>query len=74
MSALVDEWITKAEQDYHSARRDYRARKFPNYDGAGFHAQYRYPGESASKADAKNAIKAMEQLRQRVRQKLDLRD
>jgi HEPN domain-containing protein len=41
MNALVNEWIGKAEADYHSAWRDYRARKFPNYDGAGFHAQQR---------------------------------
>jgi len=126
MNALVNEWIVKAEADYHSAWRDYRARKFPNYDGAGFHAQqcvekylkgfllscgqvsawghdllaiadkclpllpeleleksllavltkfavkFRYPGESASKADAKNAIKAMEQLRVLLRRKLEL--
>lgn len=128
MNALVAEWLTKAEQDYHSAWRDYRARKFPNYDGAGFHAQqcvekylkgflvsngqpsawghdllaiaekclpffpelelekpllalltkfgvrYRYPGESALKADAKNAINAMEQLRKLIREKLKLSD
>lgn len=39
MNALVNEWITKAEADYYSAWREYRARKFPNYDSAGFHAQ-----------------------------------
>lgn len=32
MNELVEEWIKKAEGDY-------RARKFPNYDAAGFHAQ-----------------------------------
>jgi len=126
MNDLLHEWLAKAEQDYHSAWRDYRARKFPNYDGAGFHAQqciekylkgflvsrgqpsawghdllaitdkclpffpelelekpllalltkfavhYRYPGESASKAEARSAIKAMEQLRHLIREKLDL--
>lgn len=126
MSELLHEWLAKAEQDYHSAWRDYRARKFPNYDGAGFHAQqciekylkgllvscgqpsvwghdllaiaeqclpflpqlelekpllalltkfavrYRYPGESATKTDAKNAIQAMEHLRRLMRHKLDL--
>jgi hypothetical protein len=30
MSDLLHEWLAKAEQDYHSAWRDYRARKFPN--------------------------------------------
>ena len=39
MNELVQEWIDKAEGDYHSALREYRARKFPNYDAAGFHAQ-----------------------------------
>ena len=39
MNELVKEWIDKAEGDYHSALREYRARKFPNYDAAGFHAQ-----------------------------------
>ena len=39
MNELVKEWVNKAEGDYHSALRDYRARKFPNYDAAGFHAQ-----------------------------------
>jgi HEPN domain-containing protein len=39
MNELVKEWINKAEGDYHSALREYRAKKFPNYDAAGFHAQ-----------------------------------
>lgn len=39
MSDLVTEWIIKAEGDYVSALREYRARKHPNYDAAGFHAQ-----------------------------------
>lgn len=126
MNALVSEWIDKAEADYYSAWREYRARKHPNYDGAGFHAQqciekylkgflihsgqaatwghdliavaerciphfpelelekpllalltrfavrYRYPGESASKAEAKRALRAMEQLRKILRNKLEL--
>jgi HEPN domain-containing protein len=33
------EWIEKAEADYGSAQREYRARKCPNYDAACFHAQ-----------------------------------
>lgn len=33
------EWIEKAEGDYYSALREYRARKNPNYDSACFHAQ-----------------------------------
>ncbi len=39
MSDLYLEWIEKAEGDYHSALREYRARKNPNYDSACFHAQ-----------------------------------
>lgn len=39
MSELVDEWIQKAEGDFVSALREYRARKRPNFDAAGFHAQ-----------------------------------
>ncbi|MBL8878359.1 MAG: HEPN domain-containing protein [Phycisphaerales bacterium] len=32
-------WVAKAEADYVSARREFRARKDPNYDSACFHAQ-----------------------------------
>lgn len=39
MNELVREWIEKAEGDYHTALREFRARKFPNFDAAGFHAQ-----------------------------------
>jgi len=39
MNEIVDEWIKKAEGDYVSALREYRARKHPNYDASGFHAQ-----------------------------------
>ncbi|MFQ5630413.1 MAG: HEPN domain-containing protein [bacterium] len=126
MNALVLEWIKKTEADYHSALRDSRARKYPNYDSAGFHAQqciekylkgillyfrqepvwghdllaivekcilfspelelhkslfailtkfavrYRYPGESATKEEAKDAIRAMQDLRKLVRSELNL--
>ena len=39
MTPLTSEWIEKAEGDYHSALRELRARKHPNYDAACFHAQ-----------------------------------
>lgn len=39
MKKIVREWIEKAEGDYHTALREYRARKFPNYDAACFHSQ-----------------------------------
>ena len=50
MNDLVKEWIEKAEGDYHSALREYRARKNPNYDAAGFHAQSRQVGKKYIKA------------------------
>jgi len=39
MKSLTEEWIAKAESDYASALREYRARKSPNYDLACFLAQ-----------------------------------
>lgn len=39
MNPLTEEWIGKAEGDFVSAQREYRARKAPNYDSACFHAQ-----------------------------------
>ena len=39
MKPLTNEWIAKAEGDFTSALREYRARKAPNYDSACFHAQ-----------------------------------
>ncbi len=117
MNELVREWIGKAEGDYHTALREFRARKFPNYDAAGFHAQqcvekylkailqqnnirfekvhdllallnlclpiapelelhrdlfaylnpfavaFRYPGESATREQARQAILALKKLR-----------
>jgi HEPN domain-containing protein len=36
---LTPEWIEKAEGDFHSALRELRARKNPNYSSACFHAQ-----------------------------------
>ena len=39
MRADIAEWVAKAEGDYVTAMREYRARKQPNYDSACFHAQ-----------------------------------
>lgn len=36
---MTQEWINKAEGDWTSAQREYRARKNPNYDSACFHTQ-----------------------------------
>ncbi len=126
MNELVREWIEKAEGDYHTALREFRARKFPNYDAAGFHAQqcvekylkailqqnemrfekvhdllallnmclpfapelelhrelfaylnpfavaFRYPGESASREQARQAIDILKKLRTILRNILRL--
>ena len=39
MKKTTQEWIKKAEGDYHSAKRELHALKHPNYDSACFHAQ-----------------------------------
>jgi HEPN domain-containing protein len=39
MKPLTDEWVRKAEGDFTAAKREYRARKEPNFDAACFHAQ-----------------------------------
>ncbi len=39
MKPLTSEWVAKAEGDFHSAVRELRARKDPNYDSSCFHAQ-----------------------------------
>ena len=39
MKAAAREWIEKAEADFSSAGREYRARKNPNYDAACFFTQ-----------------------------------
>ena len=39
MKKSTREWVDKAEADFHSAGREYRARKNPNLDAACFFAQ-----------------------------------
>ena len=39
MKPLTKEWVKKAERDFTSANREWRARKNPNYDGLCFHCQ-----------------------------------
>lgn len=126
MNEVVKEWIQKAEGNFVSGLREYRARKLPNFDAAGFHAQqcvekylkawlqmhnirfakihdllalkelclssftelelhaeslgylnqfavaFRYPGESASREQAKRAVKVMKELRLIIREKMGL--
>jgi len=126
MSEELKEWIGKAEGDYFSALREYRARKHVNYDSACFHAQqcvekylkavlidlgipfpkthdllpllgacskrhalwaswhddaewlsqyavlFRYPGESATRDDAKKAVGIVKRLSPELRHALRL--
>ena len=128
MKPLTHEWVKKAEGDFISAQREYRARKYPNYDSACFHAQqcvekylkarlveaglpfskthdltylvslltpvdpflsaylqslreltdyaveFRYPGESAEKEDARDAVKTCKIIRKLMRQQLGLEE
>ena len=121
MLPITQEWVAKAEGDWASANRDYRARKSPNFDGACYHMQqcaekylkarlqeavvapprthdledlltlvlpiepgwsilrlalrrlttyataYRYPGRTATKADAREAIKLGRSVRETAR-------
>ena len=39
MKPITLEWVSKAEEDWHVAQMSYRARKYPSYDAAVFHAQ-----------------------------------
>jgi HEPN domain-containing protein len=39
MKVITKEWVSKAEGDWTTLMREYRARKNPNYDAACFHAQ-----------------------------------
>jgi HEPN domain-containing protein len=39
MKPLTSEWVEKAEADFISAQREFRARKNPNYDAACFFSQ-----------------------------------
>lgn len=124
MNLLTHEWIVKAEADLTTARREFRARKNPNYDAVCFHSQqaaekflkavlqekgyliprlhsllelvamilkfdsdysfiiadlqimegyavqFRYPGQTAEKEDARSALKAAENVTRVVRMKL----
>jgi HEPN domain-containing protein len=126
MKPIPLEWIAKAEGDWNSAQREYRARQRPNYDVACFHAQqcaekylkarleeaviafgrmhdlislltlvlpveptwivlqphltalniysvaFRYPGSSATRSNAANALKDCRGVRRIMRQSLGL--
>jgi len=125
MRGATAEWIEKAEGDFVSAQREFRARKLPNYDAACFFAQqcaekylkaylqeqdlpfpkthdlvrllarippslglstlrsdmsiltayateFRYPGESASKETAREALAFCKAIRSEIRNLLSL--
>jgi len=38
MNAFVKEWLRKAEGDWHTANRELRIRKNPNFDAVCFYA------------------------------------
>ncbi len=124
MNPLTLEWIEKAEGDFATAEREFRARRSPNFNAACFHAQqciekylkarlqeatirfdrthnlivlldlllpieplwesfrssliiltnyavaFRYPGESADKQDAREALTLCRVLRSEIRNSL----
>jgi HEPN domain-containing protein len=124
MNRQIKEWTAKADGDFASALREYRARKNPNYDSACFHAQqcvekylkavlikrrisfskvhdleilldrclaayplwepmrddmqlltqyavqFRYPGESADREDARKAVASMKRSLEDIRRAL----
>lgn len=126
MTPLTLEWVEKAEEDFHVAQREGRARKLPSFNAVCFHAQqcaekylkarlqeagiafprthslpallqlalvaepiwatlgqalnnlniygvnFRYPGASASKADARQALRDCRAVRKEARLSLGL--
>lgn len=126
MNPITKEWVSKAEGDFTTAKRELQAPSDPNYDAACFHAQqciekylkarlqeanivfgklhdlsalldmilpiepnwntlradlqtlsayavaYRYPGDTADKNDAQEAVVRCEKVRRVVRQSLAL--
>jgi HEPN domain-containing protein len=126
MKPITQEWIDKAEGDWSTLMREFRARKNPNYDAVCFHAQqcaekylkarlqessiafkkihdleillndaaqveptwislqnsadsltvyavkFRYPGSSANKSEAREAVKHCRLIRKTVRQSFSL--
>jgi HEPN domain-containing protein len=128
MNPLTTEWVEKAEKDFATASREFRARKLPNYDAVCFHSQQsaekylkailqernisfskthnlttllglitpkepawellrpnlerlnvfavqvRYPGESADKTIAREALNLCRAIRDRARSTLNLQE
>jgi hypothetical protein len=87
MNGITDEWLAKADGDFVTANREFRARKLPNYDSSCFHAQqyrgdlivldrygvrFRYPGDNAIKDEAKIALTCVSRFRAYIRNQLGL--
>ena len=126
MLPITQEWVDKAEGDWGSAGRDYRACRSPHFDGACYHAQqcvekylkaqlqeaalaspkthdledllelllpvqptwdsmrpalqrltlysvlFRYPGKTATRADAREAVMLCQRVRETIRLSLGL--
>jgi len=68
MNDLTIEWIAKAEGDYASAGREYRALILLER----YAVQYRYPGETADKSDAQLAFQAGKAVRAFMRSKFGM--
>ncbi len=64
MQSEIDEWVDKAEGDFRTAERDLVLNDYA--------VGYRYPGGSASKEEARAAVKAMRTIRAFMRQKMGL--
>jgi len=78
MNPLTVEWIEKAEGDFLTASREFRARNDPSFfvmqpelnEMEGYAVQYRYPGQTADLLDARSALSAAKTVRIFVKAKL----
>jgi hypothetical protein len=72
MNPLTLEWTEKAEGDMDTALREDRARLRPNKGLDGYAVRVRYPGQKASKEEARIAIKIAKVVQTFVHSKLNL--
>jgi len=70
MSSPVEEWIEKAEEDFHVALSLRRSRRYPAHNAVCFHAQQCV--EKYLKEDAKTAVAIMKRARADLRQVVGL--
>jgi len=70
---LVLAWVEKADGDFHMAQREMRTRSLPYLEILEDYAVlFRYPGMSADKKEAKEALDAAKNVRIFLRQRLSL--